>query len=163
MASTPAQQLEKIAKQNGMQVIFNTTYELFLHIEFILLIRYLASNELSMILNNFQVSSMEFAKYMDSVDPLKDFRKKFDYPKRKTLPVDTKGKVRREFIYLCHNIIENVVLRSKSISLMNFRCTKGRTGRGMYLHGRKFSGHTTETSRILYEFSNESVERSVSE
>ena len=33
----------------------------------------------------------------------------------------------------------------------------------MYLHGRKFSGHTTETSRILYEFSNESVERSVSE
>ena len=126
--------------------------------------RYLASNELSMILNNFQVSSMEFAKYMDSVDPLKDFRKKFDYPKRKTLPVDTKGKVRREFINLCHNItIENVVLRSKSISLMNFRCTKGRTGRGMYLHGRKFSGHTTETSRILYEFSNESVERSVSE
>ena len=46
---------------------------------------------------------------------------------------------------------------------MNFRCTKGRIGRGMYLHGRKFSGHTTETSRILYEFSNESVERSVSE
>ena len=121
-----------------------------------------------MILNNFQVSSMEFAKYMDSVDPLKDFRKKFDYPKRKTLPVDTKGKVRGEFINLCHNIhvnvtLENVVLRSKSISLMNFRCTKGRTGRGMYLHGRKFAGHTTETSRILYEFSNESVERSVSE
>ena len=55
-------------------------------------------------MNNFQVSSMEFAKYMDSVDPLKDFRKKFDYPKRKTLPVDTKGKVRREFINLCHNI-----------------------------------------------------------
>ena len=105
---------------------------------------------------------------MDSVDPLKDFRKKFDYPKRKTLPVDTKGKVRGEFINLCHNIhvnvtLENVVLRSKSISLMNFRCTKGRTGRGMYLHGRKFAGHTTETSRILYEFSNESVERSVSE
>ena len=47
---------------------------------------------------------MEFAKYMDSVDPLKDFRKKFDYPKRKTLPVDTKGKVWREFINLCHNI-----------------------------------------------------------
>ena len=67
-------------------------------------IRYLASNELRIILNNFQVSSMEFAKYMDSVDPLKDFRKKFDYPKRKTLPVDTKGKVRREFINLCHNI-----------------------------------------------------------
>ena len=128
------------------------------------MIRYLASNELSMILNNFQVSSMEFAKYMDSVDPLKDFRKKFDYPKRKTLPVDTKGKVRGEFINLCHNItLENVVLRSKSISLMNFRCTKGRIGRGMYLHGRKFSGHTTETIGILYEFSNESVERSVSE
>ena len=47
---------------------------------------------------------MEFAKYMDSVDPLKDFRKKFDYPKRKTLPVDTKGKVRRELINLCHNV-----------------------------------------------------------
>ena len=46
---------------------------------------------------------MEFAKYMDSVDPLKDFRKKFDYPKRKTLPVDTKGKVGRQFIILCHN------------------------------------------------------------
>ena len=44
---------------------------------------------------------MEFAKYMDSVDPLKDFRRKFDYPKRKTLPVDTKGKVRRELINLC--------------------------------------------------------------
>ena len=123
--------------------------------------RYLASNELSMILNNFQVSSMEFAKYMDSVDPLKDFRKKFDYPKRKTLPVDTKGKVRRELINLCHNIMQ--FLTSKPISLMNLRCTKGRIGRGMYLHGRKFSGHTTETSRILYEFSNESVERSVSE
>ena len=100
---------------------------------------------------------------MDSVDPLKDFRKKFDYPKRKTLPVDTKGKVWREFTNLCHSIMENVVLRSKSTSLINFRCTKGRTGRGMYLHGRKFSWHTTETSRILYEFSNESVERSVSE
>jgi len=46
---------------------------------------------------------------------------------------------------------------------MNFRCTKGRIGRGMYLHGRKLSGNTTETSRILYEFSNEPVERSVSE
>ena len=53
---------------------------------------------------------------MDSVDPLKDFRKKFDYPKRKTLPVDTKGKVRREFINLCHNInvtMKNVVFKIK--------------------------------------------------
>ena len=64
-------------------------------------IRYLDSDQLRVFLNNFQVSSMEFAKYMDSVDPLKDFRKKFDYPKRKTLPVDTKGKVRRELINLC--------------------------------------------------------------
>ena len=101
MASTPAKQLEKIAKQNGMQVIRKTMYELFLLIWYILLSR--DSNELSIILNCFQVSSMEFAKYMDSVDPLKDFRKKFDYPKRKTLPVDTKGKVRRELINLCHN------------------------------------------------------------
>ena len=57
---------------------------------------------------------MEFAKYMDSVDPLKDFRKKFDYPKRKTLPVDTKGKVRRELINLCHNNRKkNVVFKNK--------------------------------------------------
>ena len=41
----------------------------------------------------FKVNSFEFAKYMDSVDPLKEFRKKFDYPKRKTLPIDTKGKL----------------------------------------------------------------------
>ena len=53
---------------------------------------------------------MEFAKYMDSVDPLKDFRKKFDYPKRKTLPVDTKGKEGRQFINLCHNIIQMSVV-----------------------------------------------------
>ena len=76
-------------------------------------IRYLASNELRIILNNFQVSSMEFAKYMDSVDPLKDFRKKFDYPKRKTLPVDTKGKVRRELINLCIKQKKNVVFKNK--------------------------------------------------
>ena len=101
MASTPAKQLEKIAKQNGMQVILK------LHMSsFYLSDIYnscLDSIELNVILNNFQVSSMEFAKYMDSVDPLKDFRKKFDYPKRKTLPVDTKGKLRRELINLCHN------------------------------------------------------------
>ena len=127
-------------------------------------IRYLASNELSMILNNFQVSSMEFAKYMDSVDPLKDFRKKFDYPKRKTLPVDTKGKVGRQFIIFCHNITFKWVLflGSKSITITNFRCTKRSIRGGMYLHGRKFSWHTTKTSRILYGFGNESVERSVS-
>ena len=29
--------------------------------------------------------------YMDSVDPLKEFREKFHYPKRKTLPIDKTG------------------------------------------------------------------------
>ena len=37
---------------------------------------------------------MEFAKYLDDVDPLKEFRKKFDYPKRKTLPVNWKGRMK---------------------------------------------------------------------
>ena len=62
---------------------------------------------------------MEFAKYMDSVDPLKDFRKKFDYPKRKTLPVDTKGKVRREFINLCHDINNRNVAFKINIDISN--------------------------------------------
>jgi hypothetical protein len=33
------------------------------------------------------VDSATFAKHLDSVDPLKDFRQKFAYPKNKTLPI----------------------------------------------------------------------------
>jgi len=72
MSFSPSQKLEKIAKENGLQV-----------------------------------NSVEFAKYMDDVDPLKEFRQKFDYPKRKTLPVNWKDKTTEELeeecIYMAGN------------------------------------------------------------
>lgn len=39
---------------------------------------------------NHDIDSLEFAIYMDTSDPLKDFRKKFAYPKRKEMPTSAK-------------------------------------------------------------------------